>query len=183
MQSSITHSEEKINHIPLSSLEHSSYLCDHSETEVRIRVIADGSEPYYCQCLLCGQAVGSAIAKTSIDGIPPSWNDQLAVVYDAFREKVFAAAKAVMEERESRASDLEAERKRQYKEYLKTDKWRDKRNRVLDRDKHLCQGCLKRAATQVHHLTYKNIGNEPLFELISVCSVCHCAIHEGVDNE
>ena len=38
--------------------------------------------------------------------------------------------------------------------------------------KAILSGCL-RSANQVHHLSYQHVGNEPLFELISVCSACH----------
>jgi 5-methylcytosine-specific restriction endonuclease McrA len=33
-------------------------------------------------------------------------------------------------------------------------------------------GCQSRA-TQVHHLTYRHLGNEPLFELMAICRDCH----------
>jgi hypothetical protein len=36
-------------------------------------------------------------------------------------------------------------------------------------------GCTKNA-TEVHHLSYRHIGNEPLFDLVSVCGPCHRAI-------
>jgi len=48
--------------------------------------------------------------------------------------------------------------------------------KVISRDKRLCQaqlpGCVA-TATQAHHLTYKHLGHEPLFELIAVCWRCH----------
>jgi hypothetical protein len=42
----------------------------------------------------------------------------------------------------------------------------------------VCRG----RASQVHHLTYKHLRNEPLFELISVCVPCHDAI-TAMDRE
>lgn len=67
--------------------------------------------------------------------------------------------------------------KKKYYEYLKSDEWKDKRIRVLNRDKYICQGCLIDKATQVHHLTYDRIFKEPLFDLTSVCEKCHILIH------
>lgn len=67
---------------------------------------------------------------------------------------------------------------RQYETYLNSEKWKDKRRRVLDRDGHLCQACLKRPATQAHHKSYEFVGQEPLFDLISVCKPCHDKLHE-----
>lgn len=65
-----------------------------------------------------------------------------------------------------------------HNEYLNSMEWKEKRDEVLNRDGHLCQACLKRKATQVHHINYKHWGNEPLFDLISVCDSCHEAITE-----
>ncbi|SEQ08941.1 HNH endonuclease [Flavobacterium urocaniciphilum] len=60
-----------------------------------------------------------------------------------------------------------------YNEYLKSETWQFKRKSVLKRDNFICQSCLANKATQIHHLTYKHVFNEPLFDLISVCFRCH----------
>jgi 5-methylcytosine-specific restriction endonuclease McrA len=65
-----------------------------------------------------------------------------------------------------------------YSAYLQSDAWRAKRAQALKRDKGLCQGCLERPATQVHHLTYAHVGGELLFELASICDDCHERAHE-----
>jgi 5-methylcytosine-specific restriction endonuclease McrA len=70
-----------------------------------------------------------------------------------------------------------AERKRAYEEYINSPAWRFKRQLVLDRDGGICQGCRKREAQEVHHLTYVRFGAEMLFDLISVCTDCHDKIH------
>jgi len=57
--------------------------------------------------------------------------------------------------------------------YLKSNEWKEKRKKVLFRDKFTCQACLINEANEVHHLTYKHYKQEPLFELISMCSKCH----------
>ena len=96
-----------------------------------------------------------------------------------------------------RAAQLEAERRTQayweerdrdryeenkewwagHEEYLKTEKWRKKRERVMERDGGKCQACLRRKAAHAHHLTYTRHKNEPLFDLIAVCRVCHEELH------
>lgn len=71
------------------------------------------------------------------------------------------------------------ERKRYYTEdYLKSDAWQRKRYVVLKRDHWKCVYCGANA-TQVHHKKYarKNIGEEPIKWLISVCETCHQAQH------
>tara|TARA_R110002020_G_scaffold50858_7_gene144124 strand:+ start:982 stop:1383 length:402 start_codon:yes stop_codon:yes gene_type:complete len=64
-----------------------------------------------------------------------------------------------------------------YNKYLKSPVWAEKRRRVMERDNHLCQACCKRPAEQVHHLTYERVCNEPLFDLISICVICHNELH------
>jgi len=62
--------------------------------------------------------------------------------------------------------------------YLKSDEWQRKRYVVLKRDNWQCVYCGARA-TQVHHKRYakKNIGNEPIEWLVSVCDTCHDKKH------
>jgi len=64
-----------------------------------------------------------------------------------------------------------------YKAYLYSEKWKKKRKKILKRDNFTCQDCGSKNHLQVHHLTYKNIGNERLNELITVCAHCHKKRH------
>jgi len=67
-----------------------------------------------------------------------------------------------------------------YRAYLSTPIWKVKRDLVLKRDNNKCQACLINLASEVHHKNYNNIFNEPLFDLVSVCSDCHRTIrHES----
>jgi hypothetical protein len=63
-----------------------------------------------------------------------------------------------------------------YDWYIGSNTWKLKRQRVLERDNYKCQSCLQNEASEVHHLTYSHLSNEPLFELVSVCKACHEAI-------
>jgi hypothetical protein len=63
--------------------------------------------------------------------------------------------------------------KNDFEDYYKSEKWMYKREKVLKRDNYLCQSCLDEKAIQVHHLTYDHFGDEPLFDLVSVCLNCH----------
>jgi hypothetical protein len=60
-----------------------------------------------------------------------------------------------------------------YDVYLKSEKWQLKRNKVLERAKRLCEACGEAWATQVHHVTYQHLFDEPLFDLRAVCVPCH----------
>ena len=64
-----------------------------------------------------------------------------------------------------------------YRKYLDSSEWRDKRSATLLRDGHRCQKCNVRPATQVHHLSYKRTGKEHSGDLISVRDSCHSALH------
>lgn len=61
----------------------------------------------------------------------------------------------------------------EYSIYLNSEKWKEKRERVLKRDNYVCKACERNKATQVHHISYEFIYNEPLFDLVSVCKPCH----------
>jgi hypothetical protein len=60
-----------------------------------------------------------------------------------------------------------------YLNHLKSPYWKNIRKKALERDNNLCQSCLKTPANEIHHLTYLNLGNEKIEDLISLCSECH----------
>lgn len=60
-----------------------------------------------------------------------------------------------------------------YALYLQSPEWSDKRQKVLQRAQGLCEACLGEDATEVHHLTYDHVFDEPLFDLVAVCGRCH----------
>jgi len=65
-----------------------------------------------------------------------------------------------------------------YDWFLVCDCWRTQiRPAALARASFRCQMCGKRRATEVHHLSYKRIGNEPPQDLLAVCHPCHCELH------
>jgi len=65
-----------------------------------------------------------------------------------------------------------------YRRYLRSKKWARKRVKVMKRFNYTCAKCgAKNARFNVHHLTYKHIYNERIYELILLCESCHNAIH------
>ena len=64
-----------------------------------------------------------------------------------------------------------------YKEYLMSDMWQQKREGILGFYPE-CQKCRKNKSEEVHHLTYENIGNEKLHELQVLCKECHKEAHK-----
>jgi len=77
--------------------------------------------------------------------------------------------------------EIKRKRRRDYYRnvYLQSEEWRKKRYAVLKRDNWRCVYC-GAPATQVHHTRYarKNIGNEPIKWLVSVCKSCHDSKHQ-----
>lgn len=149
--------------------------CVHQQTEYRLR-----GNAIYAQCLNCGCSVGSAVSRSKfkpeqIEAMPTfdielmdrRWKE------DSAERTLFLKEQAEKERQE---------RREEYAQYLLTDEWRDKRQRVLERDRHVCQACLQNRATQVHHTTYAHIFHEPLFELISVCVPCHENLHQPFEE-
>lgn len=70
-----------------------------------------------------------------------------------------------------------SERRKYYEDYIKSENWKRVRKLVLERDDFLCQGCRIKKAVHVHHTTYDFLGDELLFQLISLCVDCHQKIH------
>jgi hypothetical protein len=64
-----------------------------------------------------------------------------------------------------------------YQEYIKSDRWRRKREKVIKRAGGVCEECRKGRIRHVHHLTYKRLGNEWLSDLLGLCFGCHQAKH------
>ena len=64
-----------------------------------------------------------------------------------------------------------------YSAYLQTAEWQTLRARVLDRCQRVCEGCGERPAADVHHLSYRHVGQEFLFELVGLCRECHERLH------
>lgn len=72
-----------------------------------------------------------------------------------------------------------SKRKKKYYEFLKSEYWQQTRELVLTRDNYTCVKCGNVSNLQVHHLTYKNHGNEQnhLEDLVTLCKCCHTLVH------
>jgi len=92
--------------------------------------------------------------------------------------------KLMAEQRKAECERIERARLQQNKEwwdwynaYLRSPAWRERAAQVRRRAGGICEGCGTQAATQVHHLTYKHVGKEFLWELRAICEECHDRIH------
>ena len=162
---------------PPSSDETLSYQdfsrCEHDETELRVFTASNGVKHYRYQCLQCGRntkTVKKADIRRPLTRIS-DWDNDL-------QQRWFNERYALYQ----RVSEVQRERKNQefwdwYDQYLQTEKWGRIRERVLSRADGICEGCGRRKATQVHHLSYTHVGEEFLFELVAICRDCHGRLH------
>lgn len=73
-----------------------------------------------------------------------------------------------------------------YEEKLHDDRWKEKRNKILERDGYKCQWCGSEHSLQVHHKRYDKFPNGEMVEpwdypdkcLITLCGDCHRKYHE-----
>jgi 5-methylcytosine-specific restriction endonuclease McrA len=130
------------------------------------------------QCFECGNANYKQIkfdligGRNNIDKIK-NFDEILEKLYYENKQKKYYEERQKQKEEWFKESEV----------YYKSDKWKLKRQFVFERDKYKCQACLTNKAEQVHHLTYRHWMNEPLFDLISVCIVCHNKITKLERNE
>lgn len=147
--------------------------CQHEKKVLTCRTIRGGSIQYVFQCQECGESLNQPLPHATV--LRSHDVRQIPDFDPSIRERFHAAR---LEQLNKEASG----RKIDYQMYLSTKEWADKRDAVLARCGHTCEGCRAAKATQVHHLTYRHIYNEMLFELVGLCRSCHEKIHE-LDDE
>ena len=70
-----------------------------------------------------------------------------------------------------------------YSEYLKTEYWQKKRQQTIEFWGHRCMICDSQQALNVHHRTYRNLGNESILDLVVLCSDCHALFHNKLNRD
>ena len=69
-----------------------------------------------------------------------------------------------------------------YQEYMESEAWKLKRQEAIDRTGGFCNDCSD-DATQVHHLTYRNLGHEHPSDLVALGEACHEDRHVDDDPD
>jgi hypothetical protein len=59
-----------------------------------------------------------------------------------------------------------------FREYMKSKKWRKKARRARDAADYKCERCAREGRLVVHHKTYERLFFEPLSDLIVLCHIC-----------
>ena len=74
---------------------------------------------------------------------------------------------------------LLTERGFNYRDYLASPEWAEKRQAALQRAEHHCQVCNSPHELQVHHRTYERMCAERPADLTVLCRTCHTIFHVG----
>lgn len=149
--------------------------CTHAVAKIRKRTASNGSSMYGKQCVRCGSLVGTWIPHSEIKN-PESIEPMDCTLQNNYFKTCQELRTALIErKREITKSDFDDS----YRDYLLSDAWKEKRILVKRRCKSICEGCGKNTVQEVHHLTYKNVEKEFLFELVGLCLGCHAAYHAG----
>lgn len=72
-----------------------------------------------------------------------------------------------------------------YTDYLQTKHWKAMREKVYEEYNGICGVCgeiVPRALSNIHHRTYKRVGNEDMSDLILLCKSCHAKAHKRKDK-
>jgi 5-methylcytosine-specific restriction endonuclease McrA len=130
------------------------------------------------QCCDCFEYVGSSQRHALAVPSTPEVDPTTLILRDERREREREKFREEWNRWEREQFQRDAEWWQHYNEYLASDKWQKLRQLVFHRDNGICQGCYNAPATQVHHLTYKNVRSEFLWELVSICDECHARYHD-----
>jgi 5-methylcytosine-specific restriction endonuclease McrA len=66
--------------------------------------------------------------------------------------------------------------------YLRSEAWAEVRRKITKRYKGRCAIC-GGPGGETHHVTYKHVGHERLYELLWLCTRCHAAWHQRLGQE
>lgn len=155
--------------------------CKHEHKELCKVKVAGGSEHTKYQCQRCGVIIGNAIGARDVgDRKIVVHQSELAEHFRAERDEIY---QSILQKYISLQKVASGEFSKFYTEYIKSTKWREICRKVLKRANGLCEGCLERPPTQVHHKHYGNLGDEFMFELLALCAPCHTRFHDQVNAE
>jgi len=173
--------------------------CQHDDTNLVRYIKSNGVVCVRIQCKVCGTSI-KEVPKKGLDAetlpmfdesLRHDWDERKSQrrneLFEKYREKNNQQHEQYKQEQDERHQvylQEVAERNRQwwidYNTYLRSERWHTIRQRVLERDNHICQACLKNKAAQVHHLSYvlyNEVGRSAAFELVAICFTCHKEIH------
>jgi hypothetical protein len=157
-------------------LQWNSISCEHLEHVEIQRVYHNGNLTRWRLCTSC--FTGSAKHGNG-EGLRRITSEEIERVQEYHRCLSFIESNASLLA-EAKTAALQGVK--DYKSYLLSDEWREKRRLIINRCGSVCEGCGLREAEEVHHITYDHIYNEFLFQLLGLCSLCHRKWHETMEH-
>ncbi len=148
--------------------------CKHFRKGIRRSVVRNGAIQFRWQCLECGCFVGSAIARNKA---PESCEDANMEIKESYERRRNQEREDIFQKHIKIQKDSGEGFKLRYHAYLKSEEWLNRRDKVLRRANHTCEGCLEASATQIHHISYEHVFDELMFELVALCDGCHAKVH------
>ncbi len=174
-------SSKQLSHTPELEADFRKWLddeCRHSEFAVVRVKWSDGRPAYRKQCSVCGFPEGAWIGKDKL-GDTSSIADADGNQFSQYEEARRLAWQSIALKHYQQQN---SEGRLAYDQYLKSPEWRLKSKKVIERAGGICEGCLQRKATQAHHISYRHIFDEFLWELRAVCDACHDRAHAEDDK-
>lgn len=150
--------------------------CAHPARLIVKRTDALGRAFYNEFCDGCGAKLSSAIAHHKIGVVSDISSEELEQ-----RSENYARRRGQLYDRMATDAAERAQpgNRETYDDYLRSDAWKRRAAKVISRANGVCEGCLTKAAAEVHHQTYAHLGNEFAFELLALCEACHRRYHQG----
>lgn len=157
--------------------------CRHEPDGVWQTSTKGGATTWRWRCRICRRYYGPAVGKVNAarlvpaPRIGPSIDDMHGAEHEA-NEVARSYTQEAENRRKKKEEQDQVEYTQRYYQYLETAAWRIKRDRVMRRASGICEACGAARANEVHHLTYDRVFEEPLYDLVAICSPCHRRVHE-----
>jgi len=128
------------------------------------------------------EAIEEAKEELGISGYTNNWDEVVETAKDIIaqekEDEEYNMSEEELKSREAEKEDMKRINQDEYKDYLKSDRWKILREEALNRDNYKCKKCGK-AAEEVHHTRYDHKGTPwEIHTIISLCKDCHKSEHK-----
>lgn len=163
---------------PPQRVEFKPPICSHFNKVLRFKTNDLEEKIFGYQCVQCGYRIGEYLTQGDVKSSGYTNTDSVM----EFDRSILKEWKSHVEKMKHAHWEKQKNKFREwYHNYLTTERWKNIRQLVINRENNVCQGCRKSEIANVHHLNYDWIGYEFLFDLVGLCEPCHRRIH-GIFN-
>lgn len=131
-------------------------------------------------CLNCLHKFGGDVKKTTPHILSVTYEER-QIIIDKIQTQYRDLYKPLLNKvNQVSLQRIRDQNRSEYIEYLRSDKWKEKRLQRLKLDNFTCQICgIQNGKLDVHHTTYNTFGNESIYDIITLCRPCHNKLHEN----